>query len=151
MGKFKEKLQKLKGVMQKHKKQTAIISIAVLTVIVIAVTLIYQNVSQKRFGVITPELAKAMTYDQVQEGEEIVENTEGHVEFDAFFLRDINNDGYAEGIRGTSKQIGQEDTLYMELNVQTAGYLKDAKIEIKGENFYLQTALPKDNELKITM
>ena len=148
MGKFKEKLQKLKGVMQKHKKQTAIISIAVLTVIVIAVTLIYQNVSQKRFGVITPELAKAMTYDQVQEGEEIVENTEGHVEFDAFFLRDINNDGYAEGIRGTSKQIGQEDTLYMELNVQTAGYLKDAKIEIKGENFYLQTALPKDNELK---
>ena len=43
MGKFKEKLQKLKGVMQKYKKQTAIISIAVLTVIVIAVTLIYQN------------------------------------------------------------------------------------------------------------
>ena len=68
MGKFKEKLQNLKGVMLKHKKQTAIISTAVLAVIVIAVTLIYQNVSQKRFGVITPELAKAMTYDQVQEG-----------------------------------------------------------------------------------
>ena len=38
--------------------------------------------------------------------------------------------------------------MYMELNVQTEGYLKNAKIEINGENFYLQTALPKDDELK---
>ena len=95
----------------------------------------------------TPELAKAMTYDQVEEGDEVLDETV-NVQFDAFFLRDINNDGYAEGIRGTSKQIGEEDTLYMELNVRTAGYLKDAKIEINGKNFYLQTALPKDNELK---
>ena len=147
MEKFKAKLQNLKGVIAKHKKQTAIISIAVIAVIVLAVTLIYQNVSQKGFGVITPELAKALTYDRVEEGEEAVEGTD-NVKFDAFFLRDLNNDGYAEGVRGTSKQIGQEDTLYMELNVQTAGYLKDAKIEINGENFYLQTALPADEELK---
>ena len=147
MEKFKAKLQNLKGVIARHKKQTAIISIAVIAVIVLAVTLIYQNVSQKGFGVITPELAKTLTYDRVEEGEEAVEGTD-NVKFDAFFLRDLNNDGYAEGVRGTSKQIGQEDTLYMELNVQTAGYLKDAKIEINGENFYLQTALPADEELK---
>ena len=36
----------------------------------------------------------------------------------------------------------------MEINVQTAGYLKDAKIEVNGQNFYLQTTLPKDDELK---
>ena len=83
----------------------------------------------------------------MQEGEEAVEGTP-NVKFDAFFLRDLDGDGYAESIRGTSKQIGSEDTLYMELNVQTAGYLKDAKIEIDGKNFYLQTALPKDDELK---
>ena len=32
--------------------------------------------------------------------------------------------------------------------MQTEGYLKDAKIQINGNNFYLQTSLPKDNELK---
>ena len=147
MEKIKAKLQNLKGVIAKHKKQTAIISAAVFAVIVLAITLIYQSVSQKGFGVITPELAKALTYDRVEEGEEAVEGTD-NVKFDAFFLRDLNNDGYAEGVRGTSKQIGKEDTLYMELNVQTAGYLKDGKIEINGENFYLQTTLPADEELK---
>ena len=94
-----------------------------------------------------PELAKAMTYEEVKDGDEAVEGTD-NVKFDAFFLRDINQDGYAESIRGTSKEIGKEDTLYMELNVQTEGVLKDAKITVNGENFYLQTALPKDNELK---
>ena len=94
-----------------------------------------------------PELARAMEYEEVKEGDEAVEGTD-YVEFDAFFLRDINQDGYAESIRGTCKPIGKDDTLYMELNVQTAGYLKNAKIEINGENFYLQTSLPKDNELK---
>ena len=94
-----------------------------------------------------PELARAMEYEEVKEGDEAVEGTD-YVEFDAFFLRDINQDGYAESIRGTCKPIGQDDTLYMELNVQTAGYLKNTKIDINGENFYLQTSLPKDNELK---
>ena len=147
MGKFQAKRKKVKTLIQQHKRQAAILLIAIFAVIVLIIASIYQNTTQKGMGVITPELAKAMTYDQVQEGNEAVEGTD-NVKFDAFFLRDINGDGYAEGIRGTSKQIGQEDTLYMELNVQTAGYLKDAKIEINGENFYLQTALPKDEELK---
>ena len=95
-----------------------------------------------------PELARAMTYEEVADGDEEVEGTNNCVQFDAFFLRDLNGDGYAESIRGTSKEIGKEDTLYMELNVQTAGSLKNAKITVNGENFYLQTALPKDDELK---
>ena len=89
-----------------------------------------------------------MTYDEVQDGDEIVEGTDGNVKFDAFFLRDLDGDGYAESIRGTSKEIGKEDTLYMEINVDTSGYLKDAKITINDGNFYFQTALPKDDELK---
>ncbi len=95
----------------------------------------------------TPEQAKAMTYTQVKEGEESVEGTE-NVKFDAFFLRNIENDEYAESVRGTCKEIGKEDTIYMELNVQKAGYLKNAKITINAQNFYLQTTLPKDDELK---
>ena len=96
---------------------------------------------------ISPELARAMTYEQFLDGEEEVEGTNGSVEFRAFFLRDINNDGEADRIKGTARPIGEEDTLYMEIIVQTAGYLKDAKIQINGQNFYFQTALPEDNEL----
>ena len=94
------------------------------------------------------ELARSMTYKQVEEGDENVEGTNEHVKFDAFFLRDLDGDGYAESIRGTAKEIGKQDTLYMELNVLTEGYLKDAKIEIDGKNFYYQTALVKDPYLK---
>ena len=147
MEKFKASLKNLKEAITRNKKRTLITVGATLAVIVLAIILIFQSVNKTKISIMTPELAKAMTYDQVEEGDEVLDETV-NVQFDAFFLRDINNDGYAEGIRGTSKQIGEEDTLYMELNVRTAGYLKDAKIEINGKNFYLQTALPKDNELK---
>ena len=36
----------------------------------------------------------------------------------------------------------------MEVKVLTEGKLQNGKIEINGQNFYLMTALPKDNELK---
>ena len=119
--------------------------IAIIAVILFGV---FMQIREKAYIQNTnPELARAMEYEEVKEGDEAVEGTD-YVEFDAFFLRDINQDGYAESIRGTCKPIGQDDTLYMELNVQTAGYLKNAKIDINGENFYLQTLLPKDDELK---
>ena len=104
------------------------------------------NLNRIKSG-INPEIARSMTYEEVKEGVEIVEEAP-NVKFDAFFLRDLDGDGYAESIRGTCKEIGKEDTLYMELNVETAGYLKNGKITINGENFYLQTSLPKDDELK---
>ena len=95
---------------------------------------------------LSPEIARSMTYDQVQDGDENLEET-NNVKFDAFFLRDLNGDGVAEGIRGTCNEIGEEATLYMELNVLTEGYLKDGKITINSDNFYLQTNLPKNEEL----
>ena len=97
-------------------------------------------------GVTTAELEVSKTYEEVQEGDEATQSE--YVKFDAFFLRDLDGDGYAESIRGACREIGGEDTLYMELNVMTAGYLRDGKITVNGENFYLQTSLPKDDELK---
>jgi len=38
--------------------------------------------------------------------------------------------------------------LYMELNVLTNGYLENGVITINSDNFYLQTSIPKDNEVK---
>ncbi len=138
-------MSKAKDYVANNKRQVIFMGIAMILVIIVAVVGAMQSINTKTG--ISPELAKAMTYDVVEDGDEAVEGTE-NVKFDAFFLRDINQDGYAESIRGTSKEIGKEDTLYMELNVITAGYLKDAKITINGENFYLQTSLPKDEELK---
>ena len=142
---MKEKNQVKQG---KHiSKKVAIIPIIAIAVIATIVGVYLLNRDEDKLSVISPEIGRSMTYDQVQEGEEDVDGTDGHVEFDAFFLRDLNGDGYAESIRGACREIGAEDTLYMELNVQTGGYLENGTITINGENFYLQTNLPKDDEL----
>ena len=133
----------------KTKERKVIIGVAlVLMMISLIATIVINQITSKKQNnlVMTPELARAKTYDRVEEGDKAVEGTE-NVKFDAFFLRDLDGDGYADGVRGTCKEIGKEDTLYMEIDVQTEGYLKDAKILIEGKNIYLQTALPKDEQL----
>ena len=145
---IKERAKGLVNIVKENKMKTIVGTVTIVLFVVVALIAGQVVKEQNRIRAMSAENRRAMNYEQVQEGDEIVENTNGAVNFDAFFLRDLTGDGYAESIRGTSKEIGKEDTLYMELNVQTEGYLKNAKIEINGENFYLQTALPKDDELK---
>ena len=142
----------VKGVKEEKPKETkrviflsAIILCTLITSIIGIIITLNGRKGVSRLS--SPEISRSKTYNRVEEGEEVVEGTE-NVKFDAFFLRDLDEDGYAEGIRGTCKEIGKEDTLYMEINVQTAGVLKNAKIKINGQNFYLQTSLPKDEQLK---
>ena len=143
---LKEKLKK--GITKKKITTIAIFAVAVIIAIIAIVVNQTNEQSSKRKKIIADgELARAMTYDQFADGDDAIEGTD-NVKFSAFFLRDINGDGYAEKIKGTCKQIGKEDTLYMEVNVQTDGILKNAKIEVDGKNFYLATTAPKDNELK---
>ena len=92
------------------------------------------------------ELSRAMEYEQVQDGDERTNNE--CVNFDAFFLKDLDKDGFAEKIRGTCKAIGEADTLYFSLNVMTDGMLKNGRIQILGENMYFQTALIDDETIK---
>ena len=126
----------------------AVIAIIAVIVAVIAIMMANKEEKTKKLKRVSdPELARAMTYDQFVDGDENVEGTD-NVKFSAFFLRDVNNDGDAEKIKGTCKKIGKEDTLYMEVNVQTEGILKNGKIEIDGKNFYLKTASPKDDQFK---
>ena len=126
----------------------AVIAIIAVIVAVIAIMMANKEEKTKKLKRVSdPELARAMTYDQFVDGDENVEGTD-NVKFSAFFLRDVNNDGDAEKIKGTCKQVGCDDTLYMEINVQTEGMLKNGKIEIDGKNFYLKTASPKDDQLK---
>lgn len=124
-------------------KKKVIALCAILMVVVISTISIFAFKKDKD---IDPELAVARGYQQVQPGDEAVDGTE-FVQFDAYYLRDLDGDGYAEKLRGTCREIGTQDTLYMDLNVLTNGTLKDAKITIDGKNFYFATALVKDNVL----
>ena len=120
-----------------------------LVAVIIAIAIVSSKGEGTKKKNFTPdsELARAMTYGQFTDADSSVDGTD-YVKFGAFFLRDINNDGYAEKIKGTCKQVGKEDILYMELNVLTNGYLENGVITINSDNFYLQTAIPKDNEVK---
>ena len=135
---------------KKLNRKKAFILGVVLLVFVEAITSTMYVINSKKISkspiVDDPELARAMTYTQVKDGDEATSSE--YVQFDAFFLRDIDGDGNAEEIRGTCKEIGKSDNLYMKVNVLTNGYLKDGEITINGKNFYLQTAIPKDNEIK---
>ena len=140
--KFREKITK------KNLLIASGIAIAMVAII-IAIAIVSSKGERTKKNSFTPdsELARAMTYDQFTDADSSVDGTD-YVKFGAFFLRDINNDGYAEKIKGTCKQVGKEDTLYMELNVLTNGYLENGVITINSDNFYLQTAIPKDSEVK---
>lgn len=82
-------------------------------------------------------------YDLAKDGEDSTQSE--NVKFDAYVLRDIDGDGKVEKIRGTCNKIGDEETLYILLNVNSQGYLKNGKITVNGKNFYLSTALVEDN------
>ena len=133
---MKEKISKIM-----QNKLNKIIALIVLVLTVIG-TIAVNKIRLKENANLDSETARAMTYGEVKDGDE--KTTTPYVEFNSYFLRDLNNDGIAEKIKGTCKEIGQTDTLYMDINVLTNGYLENGKIEIQGENFTLQTSITKD-------
>ena len=117
--------------------------------IVLSTVVLFESIKKTENYAITTEDAEldvTRNYDLFEDGEENIANTD-NVKFSAFFLRDIDGDGYAEKIKGTCREIGQQDTLYMEIIVQTEGYLEDAKIVFDAKNFGVLTSLPEDNEI----
>ena len=131
----------------RSKVKKILIVLMMIALILTGIVAIKQSIDEELKSSSNSELLRSMNYEQFVDGDESVEGTD-NVKFSAFFLRDLNGDGYAEQLKGTCKELGKQDTLYMEIIVQTEGYLKDAKISIDNKNFYFQTALPKDNELK---
>ncbi len=127
-------------------KAKLLVACSALMLAIISLTLLFSNSRKNEFHP-TGEIARSMTYDTVDPGDENINATE-YVKFDAFFLRDLNGDGIADGIRGACRKIGESETLYMELNILTQGKLENGVITINNNNFYLQTAIPKDTEVK---
>ena len=95
-------------------------ALALITAIITTVSLLISTKNDKEKYLSDPEIQRSMEYEQVQEGDEKVPNTD-YVQFDAFFLRDLDGDGYAEQVRGTCREIDKTDTLYINLNVLTNG------------------------------
>ena len=145
---FKKKHMKNKNLARKQNRTITItaIVVALLTVALTTVSILLDTQNSK-IGNQDPEIARSMEYEQVQDGDERVPQTD-YVQFDAFFLRDLDGDGYAEQVRGTCREIGKTDTLYMQVNVLTNGKLTNGKITINGSNMYLSTALVEDGALK---
>ena len=133
-----------KNLTKKHISSKIIAIVITALVSILAVIGIYVlNKNNSNLAQASQENSKSMEYEAVEEGDENIDQT-NNVKFDAYFLKDLDGDGTAEKIRGTNNSIGEEDTLYMDLNVQMEGYLKDAKITINSQNFYLKTDLQKD-------
>ena len=72
------------------------------------------------------------------------------VQFSAFFTREI--DGKAEKLAGTCKDISEKDTLYMDINVLSDGYIEDgAVITVEGANFAYKVNVPADEIIKTSV
>ena len=127
-------------------KNTAFIAI-LISIITAILIIIFMN-TKKQITVMSTdsELLRAMTYGEFTD--EDSKTNSDFVRFGAFFLRDVNNDGVADKIKGTCREIGNEDLLYMELNVLTNGDFENGKITINSDNFYFLAAIPKDTEVK---
>ena len=147
--KFVLSMNHLKTAIVQNKVKVIASIIAILTIIAIVMTAIYhaQKVQIRNNLIATnPELARAMTYGELTEKDE--ETQSQNVRFSVYFARDLNGDGYADKVKGTCKEVGEEDTLYMSLNVLEDGYLENGKIEIEEDNMYFKTALVDDDAIE---
>ena len=124
--------------------------VLVVILAVIAILMLFTYVTKKvenRMANLDSELLRSKNYAQVTDEQSKVENTD-FVKFSAFFTRDINGDGNAEKLLGTCRNVNSTDTLYMDINVLTNGYLKDGVITVNGTNFKYSMNMVKDTVLK---
>ena len=105
-------------------------------------TEVAESVNYESLNLAEREKLRAMNYSSVTDSN--YGTGASNVKFAAFFLRDLDGDGYAEKYAGTCKNVGEKDTLYMELKVLTSGYLENGQISISNSNFKWKTAIVSD-------
>ena len=128
----------------KNKRTKLSLALAGVLMVIGFIIILLAQQSTNLLKNLSPEIARSMTYEQAPDDPEEIDNT--GIKFDAYFLRDLDGDGYAERLRGSCRAIGEEDTLYIDLKV--GSNFKNGKIQINGKNFYLLAAIPKDSEVK---
>lgn len=128
-------------------KNKKVISIVCAFIAIIAILLAVKQINNKT-AKLDIETMRAMNYEQLTEDKEFVENSSNNIKFSAFFTKDLNGDGKAEKLLGSCKEIGYNDTLYMDINVLNEGYLKGGIIRINHDNFTYSMQMVKDTVLK---
>ncbi len=130
----------------KKKVLVSIIAISLIVAVVLGVFLLNRNTNNMSYD-ISSEIKRASSYNEITDDDYEVDNCE-YVKFNAFFIRDLDGDGYAEKYDGTCNYIDKSATLYFDINVLTDGSLQNGKITINGKNFNLSTTLVKDEVIK---
>lgn len=115
--------------------------------LLIGIIFMQSKKTDKFYSELDRELLRSANYAQVTEKDTKIEGTD-YVRFSAFFTRDLNNDGKAEKLLGTCRNMSSTDILYLDLNVLSNGYLRDGKITINGTNFNYSMNSVKDKVLK---
>ena len=128
-------------------KKKKIVAISIIVVLAVAILYTYSaKIVENKFAKLDAETIMARNYAELTDKDSNVENCD-YVKFGAFFTRDLNNDGNAEKLLGTCKNVNSADVLYMDINVLTNGYLKDGKITINSTNFNYSINMVKDSVL----
>ena len=142
-------ITKIANTIKSNKIATTLISIAAILYIAIALIVV---LIAKNNGKITVSDARknaenhvALSYGTV------TDDTESqYVKFSAFFTREVN--GKAEKLAGTCKDISEKDTLYLDINVLSNGYLEDgAVISVDDANFTYKVNAPADEVIKTSV
>ena len=129
------------------KTKKAIVAFMIIAIFIgLLSTLIVKTVNNKAYE-LTPEDKRAMNYTLVTEDNAKVDGTE-NVLFNAYFLRDLDHDGYAEKYNGTCRSMSENAMLYMDVNVLAEGTLTNGKIQVNGQNFDFSMSMIADEVLK---
>ena len=134
--------------MNKKEKKVIILTL-ILAIVTLCSVLITSTIktTNKLSKITDPETLRALSYGQITDNDTYVEGCK-NLEFSAFFTRDLDGDGNAEKMKGTSKYINGSDKLYIDLNVLAGGRLENGVITINGNNFNYSLNMVKDSVLK---
>ena len=130
------------------------IIIALITVFGVVTILNRFKQTEEKIGITDPETLRAMNYEQLTEEDANVEGVD-NIKFSAYFLRDLDGDGYAEKYKGTCTKINTSNKdelnkrlLYIDFNVLGDGKFKNGVITINNKNFNWKTTITADNIVK---
>ena len=131
----------------KHKK-----IIVLLVLVAVFTTLI---INRNHLSFLTSVSKDTYDYNLVEDGEEKIkidnENYAEGVTFDAYFLKDVDNDGNADGVRNTELMNGRSDKLYFDLNVSGDYSLKKGNIKFNNNNVIVSGTLAKSSVIPKTL
>lgn len=91
-----------------------------------------------------------LSFNPVEPGDEAVDGT-NFVKFDAFFLDDKDEDGEAEGYRGTEIEVGKSDKLYFDIKVMGDKELRNAHIRFDNESVKVSGTIAKGSLVSSTV